>query len=53
MLFLGSLPGFLFAGWLVRALGRRWSMVAASLPGLLGAILTCLALNTEMILVGR
>nr|XP_027231077.1 facilitated trehalose transporter Tret1-2 homolog [Penaeus vannamei] len=53
MLFLGSLPGFLFAGWLVRALGRRWSMVAASLPGLLGAILICLALNTEMVLVGR
>ncbi|XP_042878112.1 facilitated trehalose transporter Tret1-like [Penaeus japonicus] len=53
MIFLGSLPGFLFAGWLVRALGRRWSMVAASLPGLMGATLISLALNMEMVLVGR
>lgn len=53
MIFLGSLPGFVFAGWLVRALGRRWSLVAASLPGLVGAVLICLALNIEMVLVGR
>lgn len=53
MMFVGSLPGYVAAGWLVRAIGRRRSMMLAAVPGLAGSLSIALALNTEMILVGR
>lgn len=53
MVYVGSLPGYVMAGWLGRQLGRRWSMVVATMPGLLGWMLIALAHNTHMIIVGR
>ncbi|XP_042231196.1 facilitated trehalose transporter Tret1-like [Homarus americanus] len=44
MIFLGSLPGFLLAGW---------SLLVSALPGALGSILVGFALNPPMLLVGR
>nr|XP_045605525.1 facilitated trehalose transporter Tret1-2 homolog isoform X2 [Procambarus clarkii] len=53
MVYIGSLPGYVVAGWLARRQGRRWSMVMATVPGLLGWGLIALSLNTHMIIVGR
>ncbi|XP_071534133.1 facilitated trehalose transporter Tret1-2 homolog isoform X2 [Panulirus ornatus] len=53
LVFLGSLPGYITAGWLVRNLGRRRSLVLSTFPGFLGWILIALAYNTNMIIGGR
>ncbi|XP_042231103.1 facilitated trehalose transporter Tret1-like [Homarus americanus] len=53
MIFLGSLPGFLLAGWLLDTIGRRWSVLVTALPGALGSLLIGFSLNPPMLLVGR
>ncbi|KAK7066650.1 hypothetical protein SK128_010978 [Halocaridina rubra] len=53
MLFIGTLPGFVFGGWLVAWLGRRKSMMVLAIPASLGWMLIALAINSPMILLGR
>ncbi|XP_068251168.1 facilitated trehalose transporter Tret1-like isoform X2 [Palaemon carinicauda] len=50
---IGSLVGFLSAGYLVSRVGRRWSLVITAIPGVFGAVLITLAVNNSMIIVGR
>ncbi|KAK7066654.1 hypothetical protein SK128_010982 [Halocaridina rubra] len=53
MMFIGTLPGFVFSGWLVAWLGRRKSMMVLAFPASVGWLLVALAINSSMILVGR
>ncbi|KAK7080207.1 hypothetical protein SK128_023797 [Halocaridina rubra] len=53
LVFIGTLPGFLFGGWLVARFGRRRSMMGLVLPCMVGWILVALAVNSTMILLGR
>ncbi|XP_064082262.1 facilitated trehalose transporter Tret1-like isoform X1 [Macrobrachium nipponense] len=50
---IGSLVGFLTAGYLVSRVGRRWSLVITAIPGVFGAVLITLAVNNYMIIIGR
>ncbi|XP_066981953.1 facilitated trehalose transporter Tret1-like isoform X2 [Macrobrachium rosenbergii] len=50
---IGSLVGFLTAGYLVSRVGRRWSLVITAIPGVFGALLITLAVNNYMIIIGR
>ncbi|CAL4180751.1 unnamed protein product, partial [Meganyctiphanes norvegica] len=53
MVFAGSVPGFLVAGWLVAVLGRKGSMVAGATPGMLGWCIVAMATNTKMLIAAR
>ncbi|XP_063586399.1 facilitated trehalose transporter Tret1-like [Penaeus indicus] len=53
VVFVGSLPGLLVAGWVLGRLGRRRSMALGAAPGLLGWVLVALAANVSMLTVGR
>ncbi|MPC52553.1 Facilitated trehalose transporter Tret1 [Portunus trituberculatus] len=50
---IGSVLGLLFAGWIVRRLGRKKSLIVAVLPGLVGWALLGLAYNAYLMLIGR
>lgn len=53
VVFVGSLPGLLVAGWVLGRLGRRRSMALGAVPGLLGWVLVALGANVSMLAVGR
>lgn len=53
VVFVGSLPGLLVAGWVLGRLGRRRSMALGAAPGLLGWLLVALGANVSMLAVGR
>ncbi|XP_064114969.1 facilitated trehalose transporter Tret1-2 homolog isoform X2 [Macrobrachium nipponense] len=53
MVFVGSMPGHLLAGWLVGTIGRRKSMIAAGIPTILGTLLVALSYNSYMLIFGR
>lgn len=53
LVFVGTLPGFLFGGWLVARLGRRRSMMVVVAPCVIGWTLVAFAQNSAMLLVGR
>ncbi|XP_042889597.1 facilitated trehalose transporter Tret1-like [Penaeus japonicus] len=53
VVFVGSLPGILVAGWILGSLGRRRSMAVGAAPGLLGWILVALGANVSMLVLGR
>ncbi|XP_066947420.1 facilitated trehalose transporter Tret1-2 homolog isoform X2 [Macrobrachium rosenbergii] len=53
MVFVGSMPGHLLAGWLVGTIGRRKSMIAAGIPTILGTLLVALSCNAYMLIFGR
>ncbi|XP_069955484.1 facilitated trehalose transporter Tret1 isoform X2 [Cherax quadricarinatus] len=50
---IGSVPGFLLAGWMLGRLGRRWSMAISVVPGLMGWAAIALSLNATMLIVAR
>ncbi|KAK7085187.1 hypothetical protein SK128_008225 [Halocaridina rubra] len=53
MMFIGSIPGYLLAGWLMSSVGRRWSIFIGALPSITGAALIGMAVNPTMIITGR
>ncbi|XP_068238707.1 facilitated trehalose transporter Tret1-like [Palaemon carinicauda] len=53
LVFVGTLPGFLFGGWLVAKLGRRRSMMVVVLPCVVGWSFVAFAYNATMLLLGR
>ncbi|XP_066961988.1 facilitated trehalose transporter Tret1-like [Macrobrachium rosenbergii] len=53
LLFVGTLPGFLFGGWLVAKLGRRRSMMVVVLPCVLGWSFVAFSFNPSTLLIGR
>ncbi|XP_045611610.1 facilitated trehalose transporter Tret1 [Procambarus clarkii] len=53
ILTIGSVPGFLVAGWMIGRLGRRWSLAVAVVPGLLGWAAIAFALDATMLIIGR
>lgn len=53
LLSIGSVFGLLFAGWIVRRLGRQKSLIVAVLPGVVGWAMLGLAHNAYMLLIGR
>ncbi|XP_068228587.1 facilitated trehalose transporter Tret1-2 homolog isoform X2 [Palaemon carinicauda] len=53
MMFVGSMPGFLLAGWLVGTIGRRKSMLAAAVPTIIGTLIIAMSYNAYMLIFGR
>ncbi|KAG0711150.1 Facilitated trehalose transporter Tret1 [Chionoecetes opilio] len=53
LIYLGSLFGSWIGGWLVSRLGRRLSLGLMGLPFALGWVMTGLAPNTALLLIGR
>lgn len=49
----GSFVGALVAGWLADKLGRRYSLMVASVIWVVGAVLQCSAQNVAHLVVGR
>ncbi|XP_064086023.1 facilitated trehalose transporter Tret1-2 homolog isoform X2 [Macrobrachium nipponense] len=50
---IGSLVGFLSAGFFLSLVGRKWSLIITAIPGIFGSALITLSFNTYMVIAGR
>lgn len=50
---IGGMAGYITAGYCVRLVGRKWSLILIAFPAMVGSAVTALAGNIYMIIAGR